>query len=121
LRKNVENIFAYYTPFRHWPIAPAAPRTLPTAPDGTGKRAQAPARPTRRPAQKMDNQNRGKARRWPEDGSKMRRPATAVATLSFITDLIGDLQLEEVRKGRRELAAITMYKRKKENSPTLMG
>lgn len=29
--------------------------------------------------------------------------------------------VEEVRIGRRELAAITMYKRKKENSPTLMG
>ena len=31
-------------------IAPAAPPTLPTAPDGTGKRAQAHARPTHRQA-----------------------------------------------------------------------
>ena len=29
--------------------------------------------------------------------------------------------VEEVRQGRRELAASTMYKRKKENSPTQMG
>lgn len=29
--------------------------------------------------------------------------------------------VEEVRLGRHELAASTMYKRKKENSPTLMG
>ena len=29
--------------------------------------------------------------------------------------------VEEVRPGRHELAASTMYKRKKENSPTLMG
>jgi len=28
--------------------------------------------------------------------------------------------VEELRLGRRELAASTMYKRKKENSPTLM-
>lgn len=38
-------------PFRQMPIAPAAPHTLPTAPDGAGKRPQAPAHLTRRLAQ----------------------------------------------------------------------
>ena len=52
---------------------------------------------------------------------KNRREQDVIIYSKEKADGITYYYVEEVRQGRRELAASTMYKRKKENSPTQMG